>query len=183
MRRNAAYFGKKMTNLYTNTVLDWENERLFQDNPLEMIANRPSRMYCKDARWFDVQEKFESGHVVSAFLLKMDDGEHLVVAFGSHRRSGLVSLAKITQVDGKKDIASLGLAYTTYVMSLEKDCMVDVSLEKIEQQTTSHCLLLPYMLPNKSFEKQFAIVYDDWDTGSFDGTKSKVKPCPNVLKD
>ena len=139
-------------------------------------------MYYQYSSWLDVQEKFESGHVVSAFLLKMDDGEHLVVAFGSHRRSGLVSLAKITQVDGKKDIASLGLAYTTYVMSLEKDCMVDVSLEKIEQQTTSHCLLLPYRLPNKSFDKQFAIVYDNCNTGSLDRTKSKVEPCKNVLK-
>ena len=84
-------------------------------------------------------------------------------------------------MEGIKDIASLGLAYTTYVMSLEKDCMVDVSLEKIEQQTTSHCLLLPYRLPNKSFDKIFAIVYDDWDTGSLDGTKSKMELCKNVL--
>ena len=182
MRRNATYFGKKMTNLYTNTVLDWENERLFQDNPLEKIKTRQSRTYYHYLSWFDVQEKFDLGQVLSAFLLEMRDGEHLVVAFGSHRRSGLVSLSKLTQLYGRKDTTSLGLNYATFDLSLENDCMTNVALEQIEKKTKAHCLLLPYKFPNKSFDKQFAIVYDDWDTGSFDGTKTKVEPCPNVLK-
>ena len=112
----------------------------------------------------------------------MRDGEHLVVAFGSHRRSGLVSLSKLKQLHGRKDTTSLGLNYATFVWSLEKDCMSNVDLEQIEEKTKSHCLLLPYKLPNKSFDKQFAIVCDDRDTVSFDGIKTKVEPCPNVLK-
>ena len=182
MRRNATYFGKKMTNLYTNTVLDWENERLFQDNPLEKIETRKGRAYYHYSSWFDVHEKFDSGQVLSAFLLEMHDGEHLVVAFGSHRRSGLVSLSKLTQLHGRKDTTSLGLNYATFDLSLENDCMTNVALEQIEKKTKAHCLLLPYKLPNTSFNKQFAIVYDDWDTVSFDGIKTNVEPCPNVLK-
>ena len=120
------------------------------------------------------------GQVLSAFLLELRDGEHLVVAFGSHCRFGLVGLSKLKQLQGRKDTTSLGLAYATFVLSLEKDCMINVDLEKIEEKTKSHCLLLPYKLPNKSFEKQFAVVYDDWDTGLFDGKNlrwSRARMC------
>ena len=40
MQRTAEYFGKKMCNLFQMNVLEWENERLFKEDPLNKIVSR-----------------------------------------------------------------------------------------------------------------------------------------------
>ena len=53
---------------------------------------------------------------------------------------------------------------------------------KLEERILAHCLLLSYVLPNKTFNKQFAVVYDDWDVGCLRIPKKEMTPCNKVLR-
>ena len=55
------------------------------------------------------------------------------------------------------------------------------SVASLEERILSHCLLLPYVMPNENFEKQFALVYADWDVGSLHNPKQQMNPCATVL--
>ena len=114
MRRNAQYFGKKMVNLYTNNVLDWENERLFREDPLAKVASRPLRMYYQYPNWSDVDVKFRSGQVLSAFTYGNATDAKLMIAYGSKRRLGLVNLASVTRVNETQVTSSIGLPFLSY---------------------------------------------------------------------
>ena len=144
MRRNAQYFGKKMVNLYTNNVLDWENDRLFRDNPLAKIASRPLRMYYQYPNWSDVNVKFTSGQVLSAFTYGNESEEKLMIAYGSKRRSGMVSLASVTRSNEMEGTSSIGLTYVSYELQREECCEEHVNLKTMEDNIRSYCLLLPY---------------------------------------
>ena len=152
MRRTAQYFGKKMVNLYTNNVLDWENKRLFVDNPLAKIAPRPNRLYYQYSDWSDISNTFDRGHVLSAFTYVNGSDEKLMIAYGLHRRLGLVSLAPVTRTDQLEGTSSMGLAYVSCELGTEESCEDDILLEKVDENITSHCLLLPYLLPGTYFK-------------------------------
>ena len=79
-------------------------------------------------------------------------------------------------------MASLGMTYSTFVLRSEQECLLDVDLDIVAANTTSHCLLLPYVLPKQKFEKQFAVIYEDWDSGSLDGRKVGMKHCNYVFE-
>ena len=94
----------------------------------------------------------------------------------------MVSLAPVVQVFGEKDVASLGMTYSKFVLRSEQESLLDVDLDIVAVNTTSYCLLLPYVLPKQKFEKQFAVIYDDWDSGSLDGQKVGMKHCNYVFE-
>lgn len=181
MRRNAQYFGKKMVNLYTNNVLDWENDRLFRDNPLAKIASRPLRMYYQYPNWLDVNVKFTSGQVLSAFTYGNASEEKLMIAYGLKRRSGMVSLASVTRSNETEGTSSIGLTYVSYDLQGEECCEEHVNLKTMEDNIRSYCLLLPYLLPGTDYKKQIAIVFNDWDVMSIDGKKVEMRPCKHVF--
>lgn len=181
MRRNTQYFGKKMVNLYTNNVLDWENDRLFRDNLLAKIASHPLRMYYQYPDWSDINENFARGQVLSAFTYGNASEEKLMIAYESQRQSGLVSLASVTRTDETEGTSSMGLTYVSYDLEREECCEECMCLKRMEENIRSYCLMLPYLLPRKDFRKQIAIVFNDWDVMSIDGKKVEMRPCKNVF--
>jgi hypothetical protein len=181
MRRNPQYFGKKMVNLFTNNVLDWENERLFRENPLEKITSRPLRMYYQYPTWAEVNMKLRSGQVLSAFLHGNEADAKLMIAFGSKRRSGLVSLAAVTRTNDRQITSSIGLPYVRYELQKEECCNECLNLCGVEDNIRSYCLLLPYLHHGKDFNMQMAVVFDDWDIVSLNGEKVKMRPCKHVF--
>ena len=181
MRRNAQYFGKKMVNLFTNNVLDWENERLFRENPLEKITSRPLRMYYQYPTWAEVDVKFRSGQVLLAFMYGNETDAKLMIAFGSKRRSGLVSLAAVTRANDRQSTSSIGLPYVRYEFQKEECCDECLNLSSMEDNITSYCLMLPYLHRGKDFNMQMAVVFDDWDIMSLNGEKVVMRPVKHVF--
>ena len=56
------------------------------------------------------------------------------------------------------------------------------TVTKFEERIVAHCLLLPYVLSDKIFNKQFAVVYDDWDVGCLSIPKKEMPLCNQVLR-
>ena len=181
MRRNAQYFGKKMVNLFTNNVLDWENDRLFREDPLEKITSRPLRQYYQYPNWSDVNVKFRSGQVLSAFAHGNETDPKIMIAFGSKRRSGEVSLAAVTRANDRHITSSIGLPYARYVLQTEEDCAEGLNLKMVEDNIRTYCLLLPYLHPGKDFNMQMAVVFSDWDVMSHNGDKVAMRPSKHVF--
>jgi len=70
------------------------------------------------------------------------------------------------------------------MFEMEDDEVKDnrLNIDELESTTKAHCLLLPYVIPNVAFAKQFAVVYDDWDVEGLSG-KQCMRPCNTVLND
>ena len=77
MRRTAEYFGKKLRNMFANNVLQWENQRLFNNDPLQPAGERPSRLYYQYNAYDDVKIRVERGQVLSGVVVDTGDEEKL----------------------------------------------------------------------------------------------------------
>ena len=77
MQRTAEYFGKKLRNMFVNNVLQWENKRLFNDDPLQTAVARPSRVYYQYKAYGDVRTRFERGQVLLGVVFDTGDDKKL----------------------------------------------------------------------------------------------------------
>ena len=56
------------------------------------------------------------------------------------------------------------------------------TVTKLEERILAHCFLLPYVLPNKIFNKMSTVVYNDWDVGCLRVPKKEISLCNRVLR-
>ena len=180
MRRTPEYFGKKMCNLFQKNVLEWENERLFKGDPLNKIVTRKNRMYYHYKTRAEVESRFSEGQVISAVMCVEPGTNVILIAYGSQRRSGNVSTVRVRRRQRGSNVSAMGMLYLMFEMedSDSEDERWDV--RELEEATKAHCLLLPHVLPNDDFAKQFAVVYDDWDVEGLDG-KRNMRPCNSMM--
>ena len=82
------------------------------------------------------------------------------MAYGGHRRSGLVSTAKLIRNPDAPAVSAMGLEYSELKLVTNKDEHEEETVTKLEEWILTHCLLLPYVLPNKIFNKTIAVVFD-----------------------
>ena len=70
-------------------------------------------------------------------------------------------------------ITAMGMVYLMFEM--DKNDVEDdrLNIPELESMNKTHCLLLPYVLHNVAFVKQFAVVYDDWDMEGLNGKRNK----------
>ena len=104
----------------------------------------------------------------------------ILIAYGSQRRSGNVSTVRVRRRRRGSNVSAMGMLYLMFEMedSDSEDERWDV--RELEEATKAHCLLLPHVLPNDDFAKQFAVVYDDWDVEGLDG-KRNMRPCNSMM--
>ena len=74
----------------------------------------------------------------------------------------------------------MGLEDSNFELVTNKIEREEETVTKLEDRILAHCLLLPYVLLNKTFNKQFAVVYDDWDVGCL--RVPKMTPCNRGLR-
>ena len=77
-------------------------------------------------------------------------------------------------------MTAMGMLDVLFSMEEKDKDATDLSIEDLQRMTTAHCLLLPYVLPNVSFAKRFAVVYDNWDMEGMNG-KTSMTPCNTIL--
>ena len=92
-----------------------------------------------------------------------------------------MSTAKLCRNGNANAITTMGIKYCEFNLMTNKDGHKEESVTKLEERILAHCLLLPYVMPNENFEKQFALVYADWDVGSLHNPKQQMNPCATVL--
>jgi hypothetical protein len=109
MRRTAEYFGKKMSNLFQKNVLDWENERLFKDDPLNKVFTRKNRMYYHYPNRTETESRFSNGQILSAVMCNKSGSNVILIAYGSQRRSGKVSTVTVRRRRHGVNVTAMGV--------------------------------------------------------------------------
>ena len=78
----------------------------------------------------------------------------------------------------------VGLAFVKCKIDVEWKHLMDYSVEKMESNIANYCLLLPWINDSKpSFDKEFAVVYDDWDVGDINHNKVLPGVCVEEMRD
>lgn len=75
----------------------------------------------------------------------------------------------------------MGVEYSELNLVTNKEEHEQTSVDKLEERMLAPCLLLPYVIANKTFERKFAVCYADWDVGSMNNAKKEMTPSANVL--
>ena len=104
----------------------------------------------------------------------------ILIAYGSQRRSGHVSTVRVRRRQRGINISAMGMLYLMFELGDTDAEDKERDILGSEKETKAHCLLLPYVLPNNNFAKQFAVVYDDWDVEGLSG-KRNTKPCNSMM--
>ena len=61
---------------------------------------------------------------------------------------------------------------------------MDYPVEKMESKIANYCLLLSWINDSEpSFDKEFAVVYDDWDVGDINHNKVLPGVCVEEMRD
>ena len=76
----------------------------------------------------------------------------------------------------------MGLEDSNFELVTNKIEREEETVTKLEDRILAHCLLLPYVLPNKTFNKKFAVVYDDRDVGCLRVPNKEMTQCKRVLR-
>ena len=70
----------------------------------------------------------------------------------------MVSTAKLCRNGNANAITAMGIEYCEFNLMSNKDEYEGESVSKLEQRILAHCLLLPYIIPNKKFEAKIAFM-------------------------
>ena len=92
-----------------------------------------------------------------------------------------MTTAKLRKNDNKNMVEAMGIEYCEFDIVTNQEEHKEESVASLEERILSHCLVLPYVMPNENFEKKFALVYADWDVGSLHNLKQQMNPCATVL--
>ena len=102
------------------------------------------------------------GEVMSGFTFQ-GNTDKIIIAYGEHRRSGVMKCIGITRCEKGNSKKCIGLAYVklqldnTTVYALYSQ---DIDVKEVESMIEHYCLLLP-LIDDGDFNNEFAIVYDD----------------------
>ena len=98
-----------------------------------------------------------------AVLFNKTGADVIQVAYGSQQRSGHVSTATLHWWRRGANITAMRMVYLMFDLGENRVEVESLSIEELQSISKAHCLLLPYVLSNIAFAKQFPVVYDDWD--------------------
>ena len=105
----------------------------------------------------------------------------ILIAYGKKRRSGLMNIVSIERVDNGSAMKSMGLAYVSCKLEDQRHELMSLDVKVVEDQISSHCILLPY-IETGEFRELFAIIYDDWDIGDENFGKCLPRSCSTLFK-
>ena len=88
-----------------------------------------------------------------------------MIAYGGRRRSGFMNCIGITRLNKGSSRKCVGLAYVSCDLDDVNNLLTDVNVSAIEIRMEHYCLMLP-LIDDGNFDKEFAIIYDDWDVAN-----------------
>ena len=75
----------------------------------------------------------------------------------------------------------VGFSYVKCEMKRTIYHLVDEEVKDVEAMITGHCLLLPFSKLDEVFEKEYALVFSDWDVGQIGSTKDLPRVCTHCF--
>ena len=169
MRSTTQYFCGKLTLMYKTNVMEWlayQFKKEYEDDITNGYLPRVGKMYNQYVSLQEIKRKMRVGEVMSGFTFQ-GNTDKIIIAYGEHRRSGVMKCIGITRCEKGNSKKCIGLAYVklqldnTTVNALYSQ---DIDIKEVESMIEHYCLLLP-LIDDGDFENEFAIVYDDWDVG------------------
>ena len=110
-------------------------------------------MYYQYGEWKEVKMNYEKAQVISTFLCRVEEFKGLRVGHGGHGRSGLATTAKLIRKFSDGATSVMGLEYPKFKFVRNEIEHEEEAVTKLKERTLAHFLLLPYVLPNKTFDK------------------------------
>ena len=109
-------------------------------------------------------------------------GDDLFVMFG--RSLEKCNIVKLEVVQSGAMREECGMIYTRRKLGVyDKETHGDWWLRELEKEMTGYCLLLPFICDkDRSFEQEYAAVYDDWEVSDENGEKVRNKINPRVFE-
>jgi len=169
MRRTTQYFRGKLTYMYKTNVMEWLAYQFKTENSEDTTNGyqpRVGKMYNQYASLQEIKRKMRVGEVMSGFTFR-GNPDKIIIAYGEHRRSGVMKCIGITRCEKGKSKKCIGLAYVKLQLDNTTENALfsqDIDVKEVESMIEHYCLLLP-LIDDGNFESEFAIVYDDWDVG------------------
>lgn len=168
MRKTANYFVTKLRNLHIKEGLKYVMK--------EIVKTRDwfRGYHCFDSKKV-VLDRFKRGQVLSCFVLN-NNYEEVHVAYKDQAVS--------REGEGGDDIAFATFTYSTHLLCCQVagvqfckfTCIKEFSTaRKQELNITDYALMLPYMqtMVGRVFQKQFTLIYSDWEVLCCDGQSKK----------
>ena len=179
MRKTESYFRTKLIRIHRRGVIEWLRKGVcgsYGDGEGREYNNN----YYRYESLEEIESKLEEGEVISAFQ-KEDFGDDLFVMFGRQLEKCNIVQLKVVQAEVREEC---GMKYTTRKLGVyDEEIHGDWWLRELEKEMTGYCLLLPFICDkDKSFEQEYAAVYDDWKVGGESGEKVRNKINPRVFE-
>ena len=169
MRRTTQYFSGKLTLMYKTIVMEWLTDPFKKENSDDKTNEhnqRVGKMYNQYVSLEEIKRKMRVGEVMSGFTFQ-GNTDKIIIAYGEHRRSGVMKCIGITRCEKGKSKKCIGLAYVKCQLDNTTENALysqEIDVKEVESMIEHYCLLLP-LIDDGDFNNEFAIVYDDWDVG------------------
>ena len=171
MRKNKEYFATKLTKLHKNAGLKFLGSAFY---PTDNCGERNKRYHCFPNQ-ADVITRFEDGKPLSCFFLD-DDFNKVHVAYNVVGTD--CSYASFECLPSSLHTKESGVHFCKFKCIQEHS-----TAKKNELNITHEALMLPYIVPARhhrvEFQKQFTLIYSDWDVLRCDLEELKGKSCTN----
>ena len=163
MRKTSSYLEKKLTLIQKLNILNWLKNDIQSNNNKERRKSSGKGFYRYPSRQA-VEEKFAKGVPLSSFTLDGNDNS-VFVAYG--RQKNVIQYAKITYYVPSNFTEECGFCFANCTLSND---VFEKPRQELLNEAQSFALPLPYQRRNRSFAKEYAFVFDDWDIlGSHSG--------------
>ena len=167
MRKTTTYFQSKLTLIHKMNTVDLMKTQLKGGTIGESTRGR-GKGYYRYKSLDEIQTIIGKGKPLSAFKVQQMPPNVLWLAFGRTRE--MINVIAV-ECAPTSQAGLCGLESTACSLSLEKQMQVEK--EVLPTIITSHAILFPTKTIEGGFDKEYAIVFDDWDVASGDGTKGE----------
>ena len=177
-RTSTSYFLAKMGLIQKLNTLEWLKKEMFAYGEAEERFKGCHRYDSLE----EVKQKFEAGLPLSAFYVGEEGSSNEVyILFGKRNTFNFVP---ISYVMGSQCPQECGFYYADCNL-LESDAVIDedgmFDKEQFREMCASYCLLLPYLVKNRTFKRQYAFVFSDWDVLDWKAEKNIPSICNELF--
>jgi len=182
MRRTTQYFSGKLTLMYKTNVMEWLTDQFKKENSDDKTNEHNQwvgKMYNQYVSLEEIKRKMRVGEVMSGFTFQ-GNTDKIIIAYGEHRRSGVMKCIGITRYEKDYSKHCIGIAYVKCELDNTMENALysqEIDVKEVESMIKHYCLLLPLMKEG-NFNNEFVMVYDDWDVGDEHFRKSLPSLCP-----
>jgi hypothetical protein len=177
MRKTQSYRETKMRLLQKLTGIDWVEASFNYKEEGEREWFKGIYRYPKVD---DVFKRYLRGEPISCFRMKEDSSCHVAMYSGDTKTIRYLTFEATPSVMSTK---LCGVHFSKFIVlkdNVNKALVRTIEKDQLAQKVDGYALMLPYKRDGVQFDKQFTLIYHDWDVFLCkDGISKKGFPVPD----